>query len=237
MTRSDLAVHWFGTQTQGLRIVAPRSTQTRVPQTTTRLLLLSVALGVTAACDSTTDPFDGPDARPIVFFRLDGVTGWELARIAPAGGTPVRLDLPMRGTLFPSVSPNGQRLAFVVESDPAGVYVANADGSNAVRVFHQWTDRITWSPDATRIAITSGGEIIVIPLTGGSPYSITDDVFVDAGYPSWSTQDRITFQREDGVCSIARCDNRYDILVVPSGGGDARNLTMGTDQGGVRPTW
>jgi Tol biopolymer transport system component len=297
-----------------------------------RALSILPALSLALACDSTTDPFDGRDARPIVYFGLNEQTQWDLFRVDPAGGSSQSLGLPMTATLFPALSPDGSRLAFVVESDPAGVYVGNANGSNAQRVYAGVTTRITWSPDGTRLAIDDEGEILIVPLNGGSPFSITDNVDVYAGYPSWSSTGRIAFssydgfvtssniytmaadgsdlrlivegegfeardpewspdgshvafaeghfgessifildadgrtrrrltppvpeegwtelgpewspsgdwiafQREHVMCEGQDCIPRYDVFIIPSGGGEARNLTLSHPWGGVRPTW
>jgi TolB protein len=299
-------------------------------------LLLRVApvVCILVACDSgsITGPFAQPDARPIVFLRLDN--GWSLFKVSATGGAATRLNLPMTETLFPALSPDGSKLAFVVESSPGGVYVGAADGSGARRVHPAWTDRITWSPDATKLAIAVNGEIVVVPLDGSTPQTITNAIDVHAGYPSWSSTGRIAFDTRDlgyfsgdiytmnpdgsdlrlivheegsvardpawspdgsrlafalgrygasaiftadpngndrrrvsrepewgfgwtdlapawapsgewiafshehTLCAGTDCESRYDILVVRSDGvGDARNLTVGSSWGGVRPSW
>lgn len=191
------------------------------------LLRLAAAVCVVAACDSPTGPPD-PDRRDIVYFGLDN--GWELFRVNPAGGTPTRLNLPMLETLFPALSPDGSRLAFVVESDPEGVYVGAADGSGARLVYPHRTDRITWSPDGTRLAVGFDGEIVVIPLDGGSARSITDAVDVFAAYPSWSSTGRIAFHT-----SGASLDS--DIYTMAADGSDLRLLVSGDGEEARDPAW
>jgi hypothetical protein len=113
-----------------------------------RVLTLRVALAacvIAAGCDGSTGPADQPDTRPIVYFRLDETTGWTLYRVDARGGTPTALSLPMSETPFPAVSPDGSRLAFVVESQPAGIYVTAADGSGDRLVYAAQTDHISWS--------------------------------------------------------------------------------------------
>jgi len=57
--------------------------------------------------------------------------------------------------LDPAWSPDGGRIAFSRWDEPAGLFIANADGSNAQRIFgapQLLSSR--WSPDGTRIAFT-----------------------------------------------------------------------------------
>ena len=203
-----------------------------------RLLGFSVVVRATAtagalvACDSgsITSPFLQPDQRPIVFLRLDN--GWSLFRVSPRGGAATRLNLPMTETLFPALSPDGSRLAFVVESSPGGVYVGAADGSGAQLVHPAWTDRITWSPDGTRLAIAVNGEIIVVPLDGGTAQSITDGIGVYAGYPSWSPRGRIAFDTRGTFSTSAS-----DIYTIAPDGSDLRLIVHEEGSAARDPAW
>jgi len=186
------------------------------------------------ACDpdSTTGPFGQPDVRPIVFLRLEN--GWSLFTVSPRGSASTRLNLSMTETLFPALSPDGSKLAFVVESSPGGVYVGAADGSAARLVYPGWTDRITWSPDATRLALAINGDIIVVPLDGSTPQSITDSIDLYAGYPSWSSRGRIAFDTRgpfsasSGIYTMA-VDGSDLRLTVPDDGTDARDPAWSPD--------
>jgi Tol biopolymer transport system component len=197
---------------------------------TVRLLVGATLAFCVVACESgsITGPFARPDAKPIVYFRLDN--GWELARVTP-GGVPARLNLPMSATLFPALSPDGSRLAFVVESSPGGVYVGAADGSGARLLYPGWTDRITWSPDGTRLAIAVNGEILVVPLDGSTPQAITSAVDVHAGYPSWSSTGRIAFDTR-GSFSFGS-----DIYTMASDGSDLRLIVSGDGSDARDPAW
>lgn len=188
---------------------------------------LALVACAVAACESPTGPPD-PDRGPIVYFGLDN--GWELFRVSPEGGPPGRLNLPMSETLFPALSPDGSQLAFVVESYPEGVYVGGADGSGARRVYPHRTDRITWSPDGSRLAVGFDGEIVVVPLDGGTPQSITDGVDVLAAYPSWSSTGRIAFHTY-GVSSES------DIYTMAADGSDLRLVVSGNGAEARDPAW
>jgi len=193
-----------------------------------------VAVVCMVACDpdSTTGPFGQPDVRPIVFLRLEN--GWSLFTVSPRGSASTRLNLSMTETLFPALSPDGSKLAFVVESSPGGVYVGAADGSAARLVYPGWTDRITWSPDATRLALAINGDIIVVPLDGSTPQSITDSIDLYAGYPSWSSRGRIAFDTRgpfsasSGIYTMA-VDGSDLRLTVPDDGTDARDPAWSPD--------
>jgi Tol biopolymer transport system component len=191
------------------------------------LLRFAATVCIVAACDSPTGPAD-LDRRLIVYFVLD--SDWDLYRVSPNGGTPTRLNLPMLQTLFPSLSPDGSRLAFVVESDPEGVYVGGADGSGARLVWPYRTDRITWSPDGTRLAVGFDGEIVVVPLNGGSPQTITGAVDVFAAYPSWSSTGRIAFH----TMGLALGS---DIYTMAADGSDLRPLVSGDGDEARDPAW
>ena len=98
------------------------------------------------------------------------------AREWPAG-PPARFIASTRGDSAPQYSPDGKRIAF--ESDRSGVHgiwVSDADGSNAVELFSQAgasCGTARWSPDGQRIAFDSNPEgnfdIYVIRASGGKP--------------------------------------------------------------------
>ena len=120
---------------------------------------------------------------------------WRLSLSGPgvAAGPPARFIASTRSDAAAQYSPDGKRIAF--ESDRSGVHgiwVSDADGSNAVELFSQagascGTPR--WSPDGQRIAFDSDPEgnidIYVIRASGGKPIRLTTDSADDEA-PSWS---------------------------------------------------
>jgi dipeptidyl aminopeptidase/acylaminoacyl peptidase len=57
--------------------------------------------------------------------------------------------------LDPSWSPDGKQIAVARWSEPQGIYVMNADGSNARMIYQiNGAKSPTWSPDGTKIAFT-----------------------------------------------------------------------------------
>jgi Tol biopolymer transport system component len=134
----------------------------------------------------------------------------------------------------PQYSPDGKKIAFA--SDRSGsfeIWVANADGSDAVELTSQGghSGSPRWSPDGRRIAfdasVGGSGDIFVIDAGGGAPKLIT--IMPAHGHsrsvPSWSS---------DGKSVYFACDmtGRYEIWRVSSDGGEESQVTH---QGGFDP--
>lgn len=116
-----------------------------------RLALAVLALGgaTIVGCHDSNEPLGSQDNRPIYYMTLPTTTmEWQIARSSPK---------PASGTVMvsgaresPSIDRSGTRLAFVA---PDGIYVANPDGSNATLVPGVSGNRLSWSPDGTRLAV------------------------------------------------------------------------------------
>jgi eukaryotic-like serine/threonine-protein kinase len=145
---------------------------------------------------------------------------------AGAGPTPIASSSLL--DLDAMLSPDGSRLAFASDrtGDTRAIWVANADGSRAVRLTHE-TRRFNgtprWSSDGGWLAYDGRGEngrfgIYVIDSAGGSPRELTDD----GAIPSWSRDGRWIYfgSGRSGITQIWR---------VPAVGGDAEQVT---DNGG-----
>ena len=94
-------------------------------------------------------------------------------------------------------SPDGSKIAFAVLG--AGLYVADADGSNATLVgspsdaFH---GPPSWAPDGSAITYATDDGVFVVASTGGEAPQLTDD----GKDPVWSPDgSRIAFTRADAV--------------------------------------
>jgi TolB protein len=132
-------------------------------------------------CSDGPDPRD-PPSSPIVFANL-GATGWEIVRIDPAGTRRTVLTTNADDDLFPSLSPDGQSIAYY-----AGLlYQMTIDGTShapigAVGLPGSGMRRVAWSPDMTRIASQEQtGVIISRRLDTEAPQTIA------TGFgPSWS---------------------------------------------------
>jgi Tol biopolymer transport system component len=120
---------------------------------------------------------------------------WRLSLSDPgvAAGAPSRFIASTRAEESPQYSPDGKRIAFQSErSGPLGIWVSDADGSNAVELFSR-SGKVCgnprWSPDGQRIAFDFNPEgnfdIYVIRASGGKPIPLTTDPAHD-DTPSWS---------------------------------------------------
>jgi dipeptidyl aminopeptidase/acylaminoacyl peptidase len=93
----------------------------------------------------------------------------------------------------PAWSPDGARIAFVSNQDPASneIYLVNADGTGQVRLtVNSFDDRDpAWSPDGTKIAFTTtrdgNGEIYVMNANGSGQTNLTNNPANDK-QPAWS---------------------------------------------------
>ncbi len=100
---------------------------------------------------------DNPFATPIATASIQGKLVFQEAsggNIYTVNGDGSKLTRVSYG-LDPAWSPDGTQIAFTRWNEPAGLYVANADGSNEARVFDgQQFLSPRWSPDGKRIVFT-----------------------------------------------------------------------------------
>jgi len=127
----------------------------------------------------------GSGDRQILYLPAAG--GCTVMSVSTAGGGPAAVTKTQpEDCASAEISPNGKRIVFVGQSDPAAVYTANVDGSNRkllvrIPLFHSlpvrvWTAR--WSPNSQRIAIVTDMTV------GGTG---TDEPFVNEDFSSLYT--------------------------------------------------
>ena len=120
-----------------------------------------------------------------------GVNGpFELATMNPDGSNKVRITNNKHYDGTPTLSPDGQRIAFRRNND---IYTMNIDGTNLIRLtsLNTVSSRVpAWSPDGTRIAFVSdrdgNDEIFMMNADGSGQMQLT---FTSGRYnlnPSWS---------------------------------------------------
>jgi Tol biopolymer transport system component len=126
-------------------------------------------------------------------------------------------------------SPDGRRVAFCSgrTGDRVEVWVADADGTQPVQLTSgpghgQCSPQ--WSPDGRLIAFDSQNaqgrsEIFVIDAGGGRPKLLSSAGTFDDALPTWSRDGR-------WIYIMSRRSGRMEIWRIPSGGGQAQQITQ-----------
>lgn len=130
---------------------------------------------------------------------------YEIYSMKPDGSELRRLTYNQFDDYNPSISPDGQRIAFVSHRDgDYEIYIMNFDGSNQTRVTHSvgGDDFPAWSPDGKRIAFTSwrddNSEIYVMNVDGTNQVNLTNNPADDV-VPAWSPDgNRMIFESSRG---------------------------------------
>ena len=107
-----------------------------------------------------------------------------------------------------AVSPDGSRVACLLDRDTTDLWALPAAGGPADRLTTGrpltafWEDTTpSWSPDGTRLAYADGDWVWLAPTTGGLPHRL-----VEAGDPVWLDGERLTVTVErDGVTRLTLC--------------------------------
>ena len=146
----------------------------------------------------------------------------------------------------PVWSPNGSQLAFMGHSRTAAgasrtnIYIVNKDGSGLREVTHfengrfVGVDRISWSPDGTKIAFQMTRDIHVINVDGlTEPVNLTNTVNRDESDPAFSPSGgRIAYAVNDFE------DEAKDGLYIMKSNGQSQTLILSDPIDPIsRPAW
>jgi Tol biopolymer transport system component len=170
----------------------------------------------------------GPDGAPRLAYEYiaHDVNLWRWSRGANGAHTIDRIAGSVLWEDFPSLSPDGRRLAFVSNrSGEVAVWTADSNGNNPVQLTSHGPVSISpqWSPDGGRIVFASetagNWDLYVIGADGTRSIRLTSDPSQEEN-PTWSRDGRWIYFRSDrsGVGKIWR---------MPSDGGVARPVTEG----------
>ena len=113
----------------------------------------------------------------------------------------------------PAINPDGSKMAFSFQGD---IWVANADGSNPIRltIHEAYESMPVWSPDGKEIAFTGtrfgSNDIYVINAQGGTPKRLTYHSTNDA-LPTWTNDNNLLFITNRVYRQIERSGEVYKI--------------------------
>lgn len=133
------------------------------------------------------------------------------------------------GATNPAWSPDGTQIAF----DRGGVWVMDADGSDAHQLVAGSTFHLSWSPDGTQIAydtdVDGADQIAVVAAdgTGAHQLSHCDD---NCDSPAWSPDGTQIAYGANGATG-------HQLWIMNADGTHAREITHGPESNESDPSW
>ncbi len=180
-----------------------------------------------------------PDGKEIVFSSDRGGL-YSLWRVPVSGGTPELVGAAGQDAYQPTVSRQGNRLAYLHEKANLNIWRTtgpNWTGPRAaptklIASTRQQAD-VDFSPDGKKIAFASdrsgGWEIWICASDGSNPVELTSFSAANTGTPRWSPDGK-------QIAFDSRKEGHSDIYVMSAEGGSARRLTTEPFENNV-PSW
>lgn len=160
----------------------------------------------------------------------DGRLGIYFLTADASVAAPLPLPAEVPHAVWPAVSPDGTRIAFVsvrgsADLRPNGIFISNLDGSNALQITFGDGTHPTWSPTGGGIAFSceGGTDICIANVDGSAVVNLTEDIEGFSRYPSWTPDGRIVFMSSRDVQDDL---NLYsEIYIMDSDGSNVTRLT------------
>ncbi len=167
-------------------------------------------------------PVWSPDGRMIAFTHTRSVADYfGTTSVMNADGTGRRKLAPrpsragkttLKAAEGPAWSPDGTMIAFNgIAPSASGLYVANADGTNAPRlVSSSGGEPISWSPDGRRLVVVGDNDILIVNVDGTGLRNLTESTGAEydpdlspdgtkVAFIGWSPGDNVSVMNVDGT--------------------------------------
>ncbi len=189
-----------------------------------------VARRITTDLGRDQFPSWSPDGLTIAYDAARDAS--QVALISADGGVPHFLPTGKSQIFVPKFSPDGRWILFQSDRMLPRCWIMSVDGGQPMAVtgddsLETWM--ADWSPDGTGVTVTRGrqrgrGQLVLIPLQGGSTRILADSVDAVYGYPAWSPDG-------ERVAYVAAAT--LDLLAIDTGTGRIDTLVASA----VDSTW